>query len=53
MQLWNSMDVRGHPDTEIMAKQGIPHRRIALKLGRTSTAVEAKAKTLNVPLSDG
>ncbi|SEN56868.1 hypothetical protein SAMN05216404_105163 [Nitrosospira multiformis] len=47
---WTSEDIQ---ILEIMAKQGIPHRRIALKLGRTSTAVEAKAKTLNIPLSDG
>jgi hypothetical protein len=35
---------------EIMASQNIPLRRIALRLGRTSAAVESKAKELNIPL---
>ncbi|SEP37019.1 hypothetical protein [Nitrosovibrio sp. Nv6] len=35
---------------EAMVSQNVPIRRIALKLGRTSGAVEAKAKELNVPL---
>lgn len=34
-----------------LAEQNIPIRRIALKLGRTSTAVQSKAKEINVPLN--
>ncbi|MGH8763389.1 MAG: hypothetical protein ACREUR_09190 [Nitrosospira sp.] len=33
-----------------LAEQNIPIRRIALKLGRTSTAVQSKAKEINLPL---
>lgn len=36
---------------EIMANQNIPLRRMALRLGRTSAAVELKARELNIPLS--
>lgn len=35
---------------QIMASQNIPLRRIALRLGRTSAAVESKAKELGIPL---
>ncbi|WP_143860914.1 hypothetical protein [Nitrosovibrio sp. Nv4] len=35
---------------EAMVSQNVPIRRIALKLGRTSGAVEAKAKEMNIPL---
>lgn len=33
-----------------LAEQNTPIRRIALKLGRTSTAVQSKAKEINLPL---
>jgi hypothetical protein len=35
---------------QTLAEQNIPIRRIALKLGRTSTAVQSKAKEINLPL---
>lgn len=34
-----------------LAEQNTPIRRIALKLGRTSTAVQSKAKEINLPLN--
>ena len=34
-----------------LAEQNIPARRIASKLGGTSTAIQAKAKEMNVPLN--
>ncbi|WP_156972436.1 hypothetical protein [Nitrosospira sp. NpAV] len=34
-----------------LAEQNVPARRIALKLGRTSTAIQSKAKEINVPLN--
>lgn len=34
-----------------LAEQHIPVRRIALKLGRTSTAVQSKAREINIPLN--
>lgn len=34
-----------------LAEQNIPARRIALKLGRTSTAVQSKAREINIPLN--
>ena len=36
---------------QILAEQNIPTRRIARKLGRTSTAIESKAKEINVSLN--
>ncbi len=35
---------------ETLASQNTPIRRIALKLGRTSTAVQSKAKEIDLPL---
>lgn len=35
-----------------LAEQNIPIRRIALKLGRTSTAVQSKARDINVSLNN-
>ncbi|MGH8685988.1 MAG: hypothetical protein ACREUM_11620 [Nitrosospira sp.] len=34
-----------------LAEQNTPIRRIALRLGRTSTAVQSKAKEINLPLN--
>ncbi|SCX77367.1 hypothetical protein [Nitrosospira sp. Nsp13] len=34
-----------------LAEQNIPIRRIALKLGRSSTAVHSKAREINIPLN--
>lgn len=35
----------------VLAEQNTPIRRIALRLGRTSTAVQSKAKEINLPLN--
>jgi hypothetical protein len=35
---------------QILAEQDTPIRRIALKLGRTSTAIQSKAKEIDLPL---
>ncbi|HEY6043875.1 MAG TPA: hypothetical protein VIU43_03155 [Nitrosospira sp.] len=35
---------------QVLARQNTPIRRIALKLGRTSTAIQSKAKEMDLPL---
>jgi hypothetical protein len=35
---------------QVLARQNTPIRRIALKLGRTSTAIQSKAKEMDFPL---
>jgi hypothetical protein len=35
---------------QVLARQNSPIRRIALKLGRTSTAIQSKAKEMDLPL---
>ncbi len=35
---------------QVLARQNTPIRRIALKLGRTSTAIQSKARELDLPL---
>lgn len=44
---WSTEDIR---ILQALAEQNVPVRRIALKLGRTSTAIESKAKEIGVPL---
>lgn len=44
---WTTEQIR---TLQVLAEQNVPLRRIALKLGRTSTAVESKAKEINVSL---
>lgn len=45
---WTAKQIR---ILQTLAEQNIPIRRIALKLGRTSTAVQSKAKGNNIPLT--
>lgn len=45
---WTAEQIR---TLQILAEQNIPTRRIARKLGRTSTAIESKAKEINVSLN--
>ena len=44
---WSTEDIR---ILQALAEQNVPVRRIALKLGRASVAVESKAKEIGVPL---